>query len=131
MSADAATGHGIAGASDAALSFTAQSIAAHGIAAAGAGALSFTATAVAVHERYELRGEVRQGDVLVNRRVRAHLRSTGALVGEGDTVAGRFSMHAGFAQAEHYIVPVHMDAAATDWSPPTANRVLSVLAQDV
>lgn len=131
VSADSSGGHGVAGAADAALSISAAAVGAHGVAGAGAVTLDIAAAAVAVHERYEVRGEVRLGGVLVNRRVRAHRRDTGALVGEGDTTAGRFSIHTGFAPIEHYIVPIHLDDAATDWSPPTANRVLSVLAQDV
>jgi len=122
---------GVAGSITSTLDISAAAAGAHGVAGTIACELMITAAVVGVHERYELRGEVRQGGVLVNRRVRAHRRDTGALVGEGDTVAGRFQIHAGFAPAEHYIVPVHLDDAATDWSPPVANRVLSVLAQDV
>lgn len=123
--------HGVAGSAGAALDVGAGVIGAHGVAGGGECSVEFTAAAAAVHERYELRGEVRQAGVLVNRHVRAHRRDTGALVGESDTVAGRFHIHTGFAPAEHYIVPVHLDVAATDWTPPVANRVLSVLAQDV
>lgn len=70
------------------------------------------------------------GGVLVNRRVRAYLRETGALLGQADTVAGHFKVHAGFAEAECYATPIDLDADATDWLPPTANRILSVLADD-
>lgn len=80
--------------------------------------------------RYELRGEVRDHGVLVERRVRAYRRDTGALVGEVDTVTGRFTIHVGFEAAEYYLVPVHLDAGATDYAPPCANRVVSVLAED-
>lgn len=80
--------------------------------------------------RYELRGEVRDQGVLVNRRVRAHRRSDGALIAEGDTVGGRFALPVGFAADEFYIVPIHMEASAADFSPPCANRVASVLAMD-
>lgn len=80
--------------------------------------------------RYELRGEVRDQGVLVNRRVRAHRRDTGALVAEADTVAGVFVLPAGFAADEYYLVPINLDAGATDFSPPCANRVTSVLAMD-
>lgn len=102
----------------------------HGVAGAGSMVFDFVPAAVAVHPRYELRGEVRLAGVLVNRRVRAYLRSSGAMVGEADTVAGRFAIHAGFAEAEHYVTPIDLDDDATDWLPPTANRVLSVLAED-
>ncbi len=125
-----AAAHGIAGTAAGVLSFAGAGTAAHGIAGAGAGALGFAGAAVAVHPRYELRGEVRLSGVLVNRRVRAYLRSSGAMVGEADTVAGRFAIHAGFALAEHYVTPIDLDDDATDWLPPTANRVLSVLAED-
>lgn len=128
--AAAAGAHGVAGAAAASLSFSTAAAAAHGVAGAGAASLTFTPAAVATHERYELRGEVRETGVLVDRRVRVYLRSTGALVAEADTVVGAFSIHTGFAAAEHYLVPINLDAAATDWAPPVANRVLSVLAQD-
>ncbi len=131
LAADIAAAHGIAGVAAASVAVVAGGSATHGIAGTGAGQVALTASIAAIHERYELRGEVRVGGVLVNRRVRAHRRDTGALAGEGDTVAGRFHIHAGFAPAEHYIVPVHLDDAATDWAPLIANRVLSVLAQDV
>lgn len=80
--------------------------------------------------RYELRGEVRDTGVLVDRRVRAYRRDTGTLIGEADTVAGRFRIHTGFEPREHYVVPIHLAVEATDYAPPCANRVLSVLAQD-
>lgn len=80
--------------------------------------------------RYELRGSVRNQGMLVERRVRAYRRDTGALVGEADTVGGYFQLHVGFEGREHYIVPVHLDETATDYSPPCVNRVVSVLAQD-
>lgn len=81
--------------------------------------------------RYELRGEVREQGELVERRVRAYLRDTGALAGEMETIAGRFVIHVGFEPAEHYIIPLNLDESATDFAPPCANRVLSVLAQDL
>lgn len=129
---DAAAGaaHGIGGTAAADLELTATAAAAHGIAGTTAAVLTLDAATIAVHQRYEVRGEVRQAGVLVNRRVRVYLRDTGALAGEADTVAGKFSVHTGFAAAEHYVVPVHLDEAATDWKPPVANRVVSVLAQD-
>ncbi|WP_157353861.1 hypothetical protein [Aromatoleum toluclasticum] len=81
--------------------------------------------------RYELRGEVRDQGVLVNRRVRAYRRSDGAFIAEADTVAGLFALPVGFASAEYYLVPINLDPAATDYTPPCANRVTSVLAMDV
>lgn len=80
--------------------------------------------------RYELRGEVRDQGVLVNRTVRVYRRDTGALTAEGDTVSGAFAIHAGFAAGEYYLVPINLDPAATDFAPPCANRVTSVLAMD-
>lgn len=80
--------------------------------------------------RYELRGEVRDQGVLVNRRVRAYRRDTGALTAEADTVVGAFAIPVGFAVAEYYLVPINLDIAATDFAPPCANRVTSVLAMD-
>lgn len=80
--------------------------------------------------RYELRGEIRDQGVLVNRRVRAYRLSDGALAGEADTVGGQFRVHVGFAPALHYIIPLDMTESATDYAPPSANRVMSVLAED-
>lgn len=80
--------------------------------------------------RFELRGEVRDQGVLVNRRVRAYRRGTGALVAESDTIVGAFRVPVGFAADEYYLVPINLDAAATDFAPPCANRVTSVLAMD-
>lgn len=127
----ASAGHGIAGAEAAALTLTASGGAAHGIAGTVSVGLACTAAGVAQHPRYEVRGSVMQGGILINRRVRVYNRTTGALVGEGDTVTGKFNLHTGFAPAEHYVVPVNLADDATDWLPPVANRVLSVLAQDV
>lgn len=80
--------------------------------------------------RYELRGEIRDQGVLVNRRVRAHRLTDGALAGEADTVGGQFRLHAGFAAALHYIIPLDVSEEAADYAPPCANRVMSVLAED-
>lgn len=91
---------------------------------------AITGLAPAQHPRHELRGEVRLGGVLVNRRVRAYARDTGALLGEADTVAGKFRVHAGFAAIECYATPIDLSPGATDWLPPTANRILAVLASD-
>ena len=126
----ATAAHGVAGAAGGALAFTGAGAAAHGIAATGAGAIGFTGACVAAHLRYEVRGEVRQGGVLVNRRVRCYKRSTGELMGQTDTAAGLYRVHAGFDDAEVYTLAIHLDEAATDWIPPTANRLVPVLAED-
>lgn len=126
----ATAAHGIAGAAAGALAFTGSATAAHGIAATGAGAIGFTGACVAVHLRYEVRGEVRLGGVLVNRRVRCYKRSTGELTGQADTVAGRYRVHAGFDDAEVATMAIDLAEGATDWIPPTANRLVPVLADD-
>lgn len=85
---------------------------------------------VATVLRYELRGQVRDQGVLVDRRVRAYRRDTGALMAEADTTAGAFRLPVGFEAREFYLVPVDLDSEATDYAPPCANRVESVLALD-
>lgn len=130
--ADGQVAHGIAVAGAATLGpVTALGGMAHGISVAGAATLAPIAAAGDVlHPRYVLKGEVRDSGVLVNRLVRAYRLDTGALVGEQVTTAGRFDIHAGFAEREHYILPLDMSDGATDWLPPTANHVLSELAVD-
>lgn len=81
--------------------------------------------------RYELRGIVRNQGVLVERRVRAYERMTGAFAGEADTVAGAFSIHVGFDPGEYVVLPIDLSESATDYAPPAANRVLSLLARDI
>ncbi len=130
VAAGVAAAHGIAGTAVAQVPISAALSAAHGVAMAVAAAVPVAAAMDVLIDRYELRGEVRLSGVLVNRRVRAYLRSSGALVAEGDTVAGKFALHAGFAPAEHYITPIDLADTATDWLPPTANRITSVLASD-
>lgn len=103
----------------------------HGVAGTASVVFDFVPTATAVHPRYEARGVVRQGGVLLNRRVRLYDRLTGALLSQGDTAAGKFALHAGFAEAEVYAVPIDLSDDAVDWRPPVANRVRTVLAQDV
>lgn len=123
--------HGVAATITAVVPVAAAAAGAHGVSAAVVGTIGLLASIAAVHERYELSGEVRLSGVLVNRRVRAYRRSDGAFVAEADTVAGKFKVPAGFlATVEHYVVPIHLDDAATDWSPPVANRVLPALAMD-
>lgn len=122
--------HGVAGAGAGALAFTGAGTAGHGVAGAGAGVLGFAGSGAALHLRYEVRGEVRLGGVLVNRRVRCSKRATGELVGQADTVAGRYRVHAGFDDAEVYVTALDLAAGASDWIPPTANRLVPVLADD-
>lgn len=130
FSGEATGKHGAGGPAAGAFSFTAAAIGKHGVTGVAAGSVSFASAAVANHPRYELRGDVKIGDVLVNRRVRVYDRASGALVGQEDTVAGHFNVHTGFAEGEYYVTPIDLDPDAVDWKPPTANRVLSVLADD-
>lgn len=110
---------------------TAAGLGAHGITATGAAVIGpLVAVGVARHPRYSLKGDVRDGGVLVNRTVRAYLRSSGALIGEQMTIVGRFDIHAGFTEAEHYVLPIDLSSDATDFTPPVANRLLSVLVVD-
>jgi len=105
--------------------------AAHGIGGVAAIELGFSAAGSAAVIRYELTGEVRKDGILVDRLVRSYRRDTGELVGEQMTVSGKFKLHAGFVLREHYIIPIDPADDATDWLPPTTNRVNPVLAQDV
>lgn len=122
--------HGVAASILATVPVTALQSVVHGIALDGIATIPVSASAALVHERYELRGEVRLNGILVNRRVRAYLRSSGALLGESDTVIGKFKVPAGFAPVECYVTPIDLSSDATDWLPPTANRITSVLAMD-
>lgn len=126
----ASVAHGVSAQAAGALDFTGAGAAAHGIAATCTGTLGFTGACAALHRRYEVRGEVRLGGVLVNRRVRCSKRATGELMGQADTVAGVYRVHAGFDAAEVYVTAIDMADAATDWIPPTANRLVPVLASD-
>lgn len=112
------------------LEFTPASQARHGVAGQGAAVLEFAPAGVAAHPRHQLRGQVQDGGVLVDRRVRAYKRSTGALIAQADTVAGLFTLDVGFTLDEFYVVPVDLSNDAEDWTPPVANRVLSVLKVD-
>lgn len=123
--------HGVGGAGAVTVGLSASGTASHGVAGQGAATIDLSAAGVGHVERYELRGEVRKDGILVNRLVRAYRRDSGELVGEGMTVFGKFRIHVGFAEREHYIVPIDTANDAADWSPPCANRVLSILAQDV
>ena len=97
-----------------------------------AAVLSMDGAIAGLHPRYRLHGELRDGGALVTspRRVRAHKRSNGALIGEVDTSTGVFDIPVGYALDEFYVVPLDMDSGAVDWLPPVANRVLSVLVSD-
>lgn len=132
VTASGQAAHGVAAVGAAVIGpVTAVGQAAHGITAVGAAVIGpVVAACVAHHPRYSLKGEVRDGGVLVNRLVRAYRLDTGALVGEQATTAGRFDIHAGFVQREHYILPLDMSEGATDWTPPAVNHVLSELAVD-
>ena len=41
-----------------------------------------------------------------------------------------YRVHAGFDEAEVYVTAIDLAEAATDWIPPTANRLVPVLASD-
>jgi len=94
--------------------------------------LSIDGAVAGLHPRYRLHGELRDGGALVTspRRVRAHKRSNGAVVGEVDTSTGVFDIPVGYTLDEFYVVPIDMSSDAVDWIPPVANRVLSVLVSD-
>ena len=130
LSAAGSGAHGVAGSGTVGVGLSDAGSGAHGVAGSGDFGIGFVASGAAVHERYELRGEVRMQGILVNRRVRVYDRATGGLVGQSDTTAGRFSIHAGFSPTEYYIVPIDLSETADDFSPPIANRVASVLAMD-
>lgn len=130
IAVEGSAGHGIAGSGVATIGVDASSDATHGIAGSESVSIPITVSGTGVVERYELVGEVRLQGVLVDRRVRAYRRDTGALVGDASTVSGRFRLHTGFVAREHYLVPIDQANDATDWLPPCANRVMSVLAQD-
>jgi hypothetical protein len=91
--------------------------------------LAVPALRVTVH-RYILAGNVISGGAPVERLVRAYRRDTGALIGSANTIGGAFVINAGFAENEHYLLPIDTDEFATDFTPPAVNRVVSVLAQD-
>lgn len=122
--------HGAAGAGAGVLGFAGVGAGAHGVAGTGAGAMGFAGAGLGVHKRYEVRGEVRLSGVLVNRRVRCSKRSTGELMGQADTVDGRYRVHAGFDASEVYTVAIDLSGGATDWVPAAANRLVPVLADD-
>jgi hypothetical protein len=102
----------------------------HGTTGQAAATLTQLGAITAVHPRFELKGVVLDAGTPVDRRVRAYLRSTGALAYETDTTAGAFTIAAGWAVNEYYLIPVDLANDATDWAPPVANRVLSALKVD-
>ncbi len=130
VTADLSSVHGVAVAAAATVPVQALQNAVHGVALDGIAAIGTTAAAAITVARYELRGEVRLSGVLVNRRVRAYSRASGALLGEADTSVGKFRVHTGFVAAECYATPIDLSDGAVDWLPPTANRITSVLALD-
>lgn len=121
---------GVSGTGAASLDVSSSGAGLVGVSGSASADIGLSASGSGVVERYELSGEVRLDGILVNRLVRAYRRDTGAFVGEAETVVGKFKIHTGFDQAEHFIVPIDTAIDATDWAPPCANRVVSVLAQD-
>lgn len=130
FSASANAAHGVKGGGAATVPIGGSATVGHGVAGSGAATVGVSVVGSGRVERYELTGEVRNQGILVNRTVRAYRRDTGELVGEQMTVAGRFKVHAGFAEREHYIIPIDLDNLAEDFVPPCANRVVSILAVD-
>jgi len=122
--------HGIVGSAWAVLELGVDVQARHGVVGAASAALGITGAAVATFPRFQLRGVVQDGGSPVERRVRAYKRSTGALVAQGDTTGGAFVLDVGYALDEFVILPIDLANDATDWTPPCANRVLSVLLVD-
>lgn len=122
--------HGVDAAIVATVPITAGASADHGVDTAITATLPITAALSFVVPLYEVRGEVRLDGMLVNRRVRCYKRSTGELVGQADTVAGLYRVPVGFDDSEVYATAIHLDDAASDWLPPTANRLIPVLASD-
>ncbi|MBK7186381.1 MAG: hypothetical protein IPH85_10775 [Ignavibacteria bacterium] len=122
--------HGVKGAGAFTVGFGFECHAKHGVKGAGAFMFDFAPAGHATVLRYELTGEVRNGGILVNRLVRVYRRDTGEMVGEANTVSGHFKVNAGFVEREHYAIPIDLANDATDWLPPCANRLVSVLASD-
>lgn len=86
---------------------------------------------VARHLRYEIRGAVRREGVPLARRVRCYDLATGDLLGQADTVAGKYRVPAGLdADRLCTLIPIDLDEGAADWRPVAANRVPVVLADD-
>lgn len=126
----AAGAHGVAAGAAGQIALDGTFAGAVGVAGSFAATIPVGAAFAGIVYRYEAAGEVRDGGILVNRRVRAYARTSGDLLAQGDTVAGRFRLHCGFAPEEVMLLPIHLDAAAVDYAPPCVNRVLTTLAQD-
>lgn len=79
-------------------------------------------------DEYEVAGTVKVSGVLLTspRRVRVHRVSDGALLGQADTVDGLFAINIGPTQEECYVLPIDLGASPSDWAPPCA-RVMSSL----
>jgi hypothetical protein len=132
ITASISADHGVAADIHAVLTVAAASGVAHGVAGSVGAAVGIAGAFDITHERYEVRGVTQIGGVLVDRRVRVYLRETGALIAQGDTVAGAFHLATGFSAGggEVYVIPIDLSGGATDWTPPIANRVVPTLAMD-
>nr|WP_295937352.1 hypothetical protein [uncultured Acidovorax sp.] len=122
--------HGVSGAGLGRIGVSGAVQARHGVKGSSVGRIAVGGAVQALHLRYEVRGEVRLGGVLVDRRVRCSNRTSGELMGQADTVAGRYRVHAGFDESEVYVTAIDLSGGAIDWIPPTANRLVPVLADD-
>lgn len=121
-------GHGVAATEAAQILPSGSFSGAVGTAGQCAGAVGIAGAFAGIHERYEVRGEVRDSGILVDRRVRVYNRATGALIDQADTVGGQFAIHVGFDEIETCVLPIDLSSGAVDFSPPCANRVMAVLA---
>lgn len=92
--------HGVKGVGAVTFDMIPEAHAKHGIKGFGAATLDFVPSGVGVVVRYEVRGEIRLQGALVNRRVRTYNRASGDMVGDVNSVAGKFKVHAGFAAEE-------------------------------
>lgn len=124
--------HGVRAIAAGAIPLHGSAPARHGVRAVAQGALPLSGVAGVTHARYEVRGEVRlsPGGLLVQRHVRVYARDTGALVAAANSVGGYFRVACALEPAEYVVLPIDLSPDATDFVPPVANRVLSVLAQD-
>lgn len=132
LSGSATARHGVRAVLSGSVPLAGGAAARHGVRGVAAGGVSLGGSVASTHVRYEVRGEVRltEGGLLVQRRVRVYSRETGALVGQGDSVGGYFQVPCDLAPAEYVILPIDLSESATDFAPPVANRVTSVLARD-
>jgi len=132
LSGIATARHGVRAVLSGGVPLAGGAMARHGVRGVAAGGVSLGGSVASTHVRYEVRGEVRltEGGLLVQRRVRVYSRETGALVGHGDSVGGYFQVPCDLDPAEYVILPIDLSESATDFAPPVANRVTSVLARD-